>query len=150
VPVCASLILIEINFYWFNGKDSYIRILKDNQRSIAYNRQIGYELCPGQDNVENQLYIMTRANFEKKTRKILKAALKISGGDPNLYIVMEKNDYKTGLAQAYEKFFENYPLKVGRKTDIDGNTVFYYNMEIEKPEKPGLLDPGIEITPIIY
>jgi len=150
VPVCASLILIEINLYWFNGKDSYIRILRDNYRSVNYNRQLGYVLCPGQEQVDNQLYVMTRKNFEIKTRKIIRAALRLSGGDSNLYIIMEKTDYNSGLAQAYENFFRNYPLKVDKKTDERGNTVFYYDMGIQDPVRPGKLDPGIEITPIIY
>lgn len=54
------------------------RTLKDNRRAIRFNTSLGYELQPGQDDVENQLYICTRESFERKTlhlRKALRAAI---------------------------------------------------------------------------
>lgn len=34
----------------------YCHILRSNKRAIRFNKYLGYQLCPGQENLENQLY----------------------------------------------------------------------------------------------
>ena len=131
VPVFASLMLLETSFFFLGGKESFIRILKDNVKSISYNKQLGYELCPGQEEVENQQYILTRENFIKKTLKLRKAALRLSG-DPNLYVVWEPHDYETGMAQESEELFSKSELDIRDKWE-DGCHYFYYPVDPENP-----------------
>ncbi|MBT3207653.1 MAG: GNAT family N-acetyltransferase [Bacteroidetes bacterium] len=144
-PVLASLILIEMNFYFLNGKESYIRILKENEKAISYNKSIGYQLCENQEDIDNQLYVMTRETFEEKTKKIRKAALRISGNDPNFYLVWEPHDYESGIAKDSEKIVKNYPIEVKSKwenncrifyitTDVNNLSIISSDVEIETPK----------------
>lgn len=132
VPVFASLILLEMSFLFLGGKDSFIRILKDNESSIKYNKQLGYELCPGQENVENQQYVLTRENFINSTYKIRKAALRISG-DPNIYVVWEPHDYETGMAQESEEISAESPVPSQDKWE-DGCHIFWTFVDVEDPK----------------
>ncbi|MCF8338485.1 MAG: GNAT family N-acetyltransferase [Bacteroidales bacterium] len=128
VPLLASLTLIEVNFYLLGGKESYIRTLRDNEEAIAYNKSLGYKLCEGQENVENQLYVLTRENYEQKTRKIRKAASRFTDSDyPNGYVLFEPHDYDLGIAQKFEKVVEKgeLPVEVKIKETPEGK-VFYY------------------------
>ncbi|MCF8308796.1 MAG: GNAT family N-acetyltransferase [Bacteroidales bacterium] len=128
VPLLASLTLIELNFYLLGGKESYIRTLRDNKEAIAYNKSLGYELCEGQENVENQLYVLTRENFEKKTRKIRKAASRFTDADyPNGSVMFEPHDYELGIAQEFEKIVQKGELPVDVKIrETPEGKVFYY------------------------
>ena len=146
VPVLCSLILLETNFFFLGGKESYIRILKDNAASISYNTQLGYELCPKQEEVENQQYVLTRARFIEKTLKLRKAALKLSG-DPNLYVVWEPHDYETGMAQESEELFSKSELDIREKWENDCH-YYYYPVD---PENPPIRDVDPEgQTPYRY
>ncbi len=99
VPVWASLCLLETDFFIFNATRSYIRTLRDNPRAITLNTHLGYELMPGQEEVYNQRYTMTREDFEKKARKIVKAAsLLVDARDRQHVIVYDHDDFKSGLA----------------------------------------------------
>jgi len=132
-PVLASLILIEMNFYFLNGKESYIRILKDNLKSISYNKSIGYELCENQENIENQLYVLTRESFERKTKKIRKAALRISGNDPYFYLIWEPLDFESGIAQNSERIVKDYPIEIPSKFE-NGCRIYYYKTDVDNME----------------
>ena len=70
VPILAILILAELGII-IGGLTAYARILKTNTRAIKYNKLIGFELCDGQEDVENQLYILPGGNFERKAKKLL-------------------------------------------------------------------------------
>lgn len=74
-PVFASLCLINAIFYVmkFSNK-SFIRIMRNNLRAIQYNRSMGYTLIPGQEDVKNQWYVLTKEDYEIKSSKLNKAA----------------------------------------------------------------------------
>jgi len=74
-PVFASLCLINAIFYVmkFSNK-SFIRIMRNNSRAIKYNRSMGYTLIPGQDEIKNQWYVLTKEDYEIKSSKLNKAA----------------------------------------------------------------------------
>lgn len=131
IPVFASLILLEMSFFFLGGKESYIRILKNNKASIKYNTQLGYKLCPNQEDVENQQYILTRENFVAKTYKIRKAAQKISG-DPNMYVVWEPHDYETGMAQESEELFRLGGNVFSDKWE-DNCHIYWKSIDVDKP-----------------
>ncbi len=126
IPVLASLMLIEISMFLLDGRESYIRILNDNHESINYNTSIGYELCEGQEELENQLYVMTKESFEQKTAKIRKAARRLCEKEyPNGYIILEPQDYETGIAQEHLKLINNHRIKSHFK-EVKEGTLFYY------------------------
>jgi|AntRauTorckE6833_2_1112554.scaffolds.fasta_scaffold02416_4 RimJ/RimL family protein N-acetyltransferase len=128
IPLFASLTLIEINFYILGGKESYIRTLRNNQTAIDYNKALGYELCEGQEEVENQLYVLTPGSFENKTRKIRKAASRYNAKPyPNGYVLFEAHDYEQGIAQRFEEIINGgkLPVEVQRSETSEG-VIFYY------------------------
>lgn len=106
MPVLASLVLLEMGFYYLNWNRSYIHVMNTNFDAIGYVLQVGYELCEGQENEENQLYYLTRDNFEKRSRNIRKAArafLDVESGEG--YLLLEPRDYESGLARRIEQYF---------------------------------------------
>lgn len=85
VPVLATLCLLNFVFDALKLCDrSHARILRNNHRAIEYNKLIGYELLPGQENSENQLYELTLANYKKKGRRLNHAAALLSKGKSKL------------------------------------------------------------------
>lgn len=86
VPSLASLILLDFQMAIMRGEVSHIRILKDNKRAIAYNKLIGYKLMPGQDNVENQQYVLYRRDFLAKAPALRRSAAIITGIDGPMVI----------------------------------------------------------------
>jgi RimJ/RimL family protein N-acetyltransferase len=103
VPAIVSLISTNFSFKIMNCETLYARTLKTNKHAIKYNLTLGYELCEGQEEVENQLYKLTWAKFRKVAKK-LRRVLEIYGSDKQEgRIVVEPHDYEQG----YGKFFDN-------------------------------------------
>ena len=126
VPIYASLLLIELGFYVLNGQKNYIRILKNNKRAQEFSRSLGYELCDGQENVENQLYVLTKENFEKKGAKVMKAVKAMVDTEKTGHMYFEKEDYESGLAQFLEEKMKSSPIlnKIKSKTTDNGKVYF--------------------------
>jgi RimJ/RimL family protein N-acetyltransferase len=112
IPIAASFILIEIGFYILNGKDSHIKVLRSNKKAINYNLKLGFVPFsddPGKDYIE---FILTRENFQKKTLKLRKAITSLhSSNDPYLYLILDPEDYKSGLAGSIEKVIDGLPAE---------------------------------------
>lgn len=129
IPLLASLMLLEVNFYILGGKISYIRTLRDNKEAIAYNKSLGYLLCEGQEEVQNQKYYLTPESFEAKTAKIRKAASRLTGGEySNGYVLFEPVDYELGIAQKLEEKVSQLcsPVNIKTKKTEDGR-IYYYS-----------------------
>ncbi len=96
VPTLASLVLLEFCFLSLNIFDlSFIRIRKDNLNAVSYNKALGYILIPGQENNDNQIYVLTKRKFIMHAAKLMKGAeiltgvkgqLKLSGQKSNINI----------------------------------------------------------------
>lgn len=69
VPLFASLLLTDLSFV-MGMERTYIKVLRDNPRAIAFVTQIGYALLPGQEEVYNQHYVLTEAAYRSKTEKL--------------------------------------------------------------------------------
>ncbi len=125
IPVLTSLCLIEMAFYILQWKKSFIKILKTNHKAIEYNINLGYVLCDNQENIDNQLYVLTKQSFEQKADKLRKTALKISGNDPTAYLILEEIDYINGIGQKIEKIIHSSKLPIKHKM-VNKEKVFYY------------------------
>lgn len=68
-PLAASLLLTDTSLL-LGLKHTYIKVLRDNPAAISYNRQLGYELLPGQDDAYNQEYVLTEENYRAKTATV--------------------------------------------------------------------------------
>lgn len=69
IPVAAVMLFIETS-YRLGLELNYVTVLRTNTHAISFNKSLGYELMPGQDNVENQQYILTEHSFFEKTRPL--------------------------------------------------------------------------------
>jgi len=91
VPVKLSMALIELSFIYCNFEYAYAHILKTNKRAIQFNKMLGYQLEPHQENNLNQLYKLTKENYLKK-RKILIRGLKDLYNVPKLIFAKEEQE----------------------------------------------------------
>ncbi|MBK7214383.1 MAG: GNAT family N-acetyltransferase [Bacteroidales bacterium] len=118
IPILASLVLLDMGFYYLDWRISYVHVMRDNPAAIVYTKQIGYQLADGQENEENQLYFLTKENFEKQGRNIRRAARAFEDSkDSQGYLLLEPQDYQSGLAQRIEGYFRDASI-VLEYTDI--------------------------------
>jgi RimJ/RimL family protein N-acetyltransferase len=109
VPYFISIAGIELNFHFLNWNKQYAHILRSNPNAARYNVAIGYRLCAGQEEAEIQLYEMTRESYEACSSKISKAVRILATDDILPKIVLEEDDYKSGLAAFIEPLLINRP-----------------------------------------
>lgn len=125
VPVLASLCLLEVGFYYLDWNTSNIKVLRDNPKAIEYVNSLGYALCDGQENIENQRYYLTRELFETKGKKIQQAArafLEEESGDG--YLLLEPEDYESGIAQRLENYFLENKIYLHRR-GVKGSRMYF-------------------------
>ncbi|MDQ3110038.1 MAG: GNAT family N-acetyltransferase [Bacteroidota bacterium] len=77
-PLAASLLLTEVSFL-LGMERTYIKVMRDNPRAISYNLNLGYEILPGQENVENQKYVLTKENYFLKAGRFRKSFVRMFG-----------------------------------------------------------------------
>jgi UDP-4-amino-4,6-dideoxy-N-acetyl-beta-L-altrosamine N-acetyltransferase len=75
-----NFMLLKVSF---SGR-SRIRILRNNERAIQYNKLLGYKLLPGQEEVENQLYELDITDYNMHGHKLNKVAAILADGDSEL------------------------------------------------------------------
>ncbi|MFN3918442.1 MAG: GNAT family N-acetyltransferase [Flavobacteriales bacterium] len=91
--VLASLCLINFIFFRLNiSNKSYIQILKNNKKSIHYNKTLGYSLVPGQEKIKNKWYILTKEDYLKKASTLNEVAKKLSADYDLPRVYGEKSD----------------------------------------------------------
>lgn len=113
IPMLASMVLLDVGFYYLQWRTSYIHVMRDNPSAIDYTTRLGYTLCEGQQNEQNQLYCLTRDLFEQATIKIRKAARAfIDDESKDGYLLLEPRDYDSGLAQQIEKYFDDNQIRM--------------------------------------
>ena len=99
VPVWASLCILETSYFILGASTSKIKTIKDNERAKKLNLHLGYELLPGQEEVYNQVYLMTAESFRLHASRLMKAARLLAGDDPEgHYVFFDREDIQTGLA----------------------------------------------------
>lgn len=96
VPAFVSILFAELMIRILR-LTIYAHIMKTNDRAIRYNLQLGFELCPDQENIENQKYILTPEKYLEKSAKLRKAFYLLMEKSPYILLV-EKEDFDTGIA----------------------------------------------------
>lgn len=83
--VFASLCLLNFMFEKLGvSQVSRVRVLKNNERAIQYNKLLGYKLMPGQEEIENQLYELHISDYKTIGGKLNKTATLLSDGNSEL------------------------------------------------------------------
>jgi len=129
IPILVSLCGIDATFFFLRWNKSFARMLKGNKNVIDFNTALGYELCDNQENIENQLYVMTRERFLKKSPKIRKAAKVISGNNDHMVLIVTEDDLKMGVGQKFLAGLKNSGLPYSVQETKDG-TVYTTKEEI--------------------
>lgn len=93
IPILAVLTFGELGVVTFE-LIATAHILKTNQRAKRYNKLIGFKLAEGQEDIENQLYIMTKQSYMKKAMFIRKAFFKLMGKSETI-LTFEEHDIKS-------------------------------------------------------
>ncbi len=104
IPLLGFMFLADIGILRLN-LTGHCHILKSNKRAQRFNKQIGFELCEGQENVENQKYRLTRESYRKKTDVFRKSILKDIDKEP-IRVIFEEHDRKDGFAEFLESQFD--------------------------------------------
>lgn len=99
VPVWASLCLLETSYFILGAGKSVIKTLSDNERAKKLNTHLGYVLQPGQEEVYNQVYVLTASSFKLQAARLIKAARLLAGDDPwGHRVFFDRDDIRSGLA----------------------------------------------------
>jgi RimJ/RimL family protein N-acetyltransferase len=98
-------------------------IMKTNDRAIRYNLQLGFELCPGQEDVENQLYVLTPERYLQKSAKLRKAFYILMDKSPYV-ILIEPDDIRTGIASRLQERIDKTMVTGMEETEAGRRVVF--------------------------
>ena len=101
VPVCVSLLKTDTNFHLIRNKYAFIKILSDNERTIAFNTQLGYKLCEGQEGKYNQLYRLTLEDYELKAARFKKMLEIYYQTKYEVQFYLDKSDVESGYVAYY-------------------------------------------------
>jgi RimJ/RimL family protein N-acetyltransferase len=132
VPYLVSVAGIETTFNFLGWNKQVAHILRSNTNAIQFNRQLGYQLCEGQEEIDHQRYEITWERFVLTAGKIRKAVRALAGNNIRTRILFEPADYESGLAQQFEELLKAYPGPIEREETREG--IWYREAE------PGLTD----------
>ncbi|MCB0401876.1 MAG: GNAT family N-acetyltransferase [Flavobacteriales bacterium] len=71
--IAASFLLTDTSVL-FGLERTYIKVLKTNKPAIAFNTSLGYRLLPGQENQENQQYVLHTQDYIR-CRNVLRSKI---------------------------------------------------------------------------
>jgi RimJ/RimL family protein N-acetyltransferase len=100
VPLAASMLLTEISFL-LGLERTYIKVMRDNTRAIAYNLNLGYEILPGQEAVENQKYVLTKENYFSKAARFRNPFVKMHGENFTILIDHPEHEAEQNIREVY-------------------------------------------------
>ncbi|HTF04407.1 MAG TPA: GNAT family N-acetyltransferase [Bacteroidia bacterium] len=101
VSLMASFVLIEITFL-LGLERTYVKILRTNERAIRFNHDLGYELLPGQENIQNQHYVLNGNIFFSRTEKVRKALVAQFGSTFEVVMDTPGDDSEQHMFSLYE------------------------------------------------
>lgn len=104
VSLQASFVLIETSFL-LGLERTFVKVLRTNPRAIRFNTDMGYVLLPGQEDVENQRYVLVKDEFFRRTEKV-RGALRTQYGDTITFTIDRAGD-ETELF--YKNLVESLP-----------------------------------------
>jgi UDP-4-amino-4,6-dideoxy-N-acetyl-beta-L-altrosamine N-acetyltransferase len=77
VPFQVVLAKYDFGFLDLGMETCFGHVLRSNTNAIRFNASLGYELKPGQENEEHQLYILTKERYLGKRELLLKKLSRI-------------------------------------------------------------------------
>lgn len=101
-PLAASMLLTEVSFL-IGMERTYIKVLRDNQRAISYNENLGYEILTGQEDVINQKYVLTKENYYSKAARFRKTFVRMFGENFNMVLNHASHEAEKNIREIYSK-----------------------------------------------
>ncbi len=120
LPAIVSVLTTEIPFTWFDWNVGYAHVLQSNKQTQAFIRQLGYELSPGQESVENQEYRITRENYLRKSARLKKAIFALTGEEAPGILVIEKEDEGSDAVAFFEEKAKTSKALIGCRETPEG------------------------------
>jgi RimJ/RimL family protein N-acetyltransferase len=103
VTSIVSYMTTEILFGLFNWKVARAHVLKENKPIQSFVRQLGYELSPGQEEINNQEYFLTREKFGQMAPRIRKAIHALANDISPGRFVVEPVDFNNDVVLFFEE-----------------------------------------------
>lgn len=125
VSAIVSFLTTEFLFKLFNWKAVHAHVLKGNQPVQAFVRQLGYELSPGQEEVENQEYSLSREKFEKLAPRIKKAIHTLAGDQSAGKCIIEPCDDQDELVIFLEELAKKNMRTLKTEITEEGRVYFF-------------------------
>ena len=105
VPLAAALMLTELSFL-LGLERTFVKILSTNLRAIAFNKNIGYEIIPKQENNYNQRYVLTKEKYFEKAQRFRMPYIKQHGAFFNIQIENVKDESEANIISIYSELSE--------------------------------------------
>ncbi len=105
IPLAAALMLTELSFL-LGLERTFVKILSTNLRAIAFNKNIGYELIPEQENNYNQRYVLTKEKYFEKAQRFRMPYIKQHGAFFNIQIENVKDESEANIISIYSELSE--------------------------------------------
>lgn len=99
LPIRATLSFADFAYLFIKIKKCYISVLKSNKKSKDLNTTFGYQLVEGEEDKENQKYVVEGEVFLDNTLYFKKHYKKVYKKQPS--ILFEKEDFENGWADFY-------------------------------------------------
>lgn len=103
IPAIVAIMTMEFGFRLFGAFKGYARVLKTNKAVQNMIRSTGYERCDGQEDVENQLYEITREKFLKKAGKLIRAMYTVTGNEEGMTLTIFREDFTNEIVMKWEE-----------------------------------------------
>jgi RimJ/RimL family protein N-acetyltransferase len=124
LPAIISYITTEIIFRMFEWSEGFAHVLKENTSVQQFVKLLGYELLPGQEEVNNQKYRITRETFEAKGEKIRKAISVLTGNDEKGVLLIRASSFNDPVVLGWENVVKTSKFILRTETTPEGR--FYY------------------------
>ncbi len=125
VPAIVSIMITDMLIRLFGWDRIAAHILKTNERAIQYNLSLGYRLSEGQENIENQEYILTAEAFQQRTSKLQKALNRFYPGNELSQFVLDPDDFENGMALQVQPLIDRVQIGI-RKEKVNDQVFFYF------------------------
>ena len=102
IPLLSSILLTDISFL-IGMERTFVKIMRTNTNAIQFNKQLGYELLPDQEENENQQYVLTKENYFTKTARLRKTLQKLSTKKYSIRITDKEHIASKKLIDQYNR-----------------------------------------------
>ncbi len=112
LPGIVMIMTMESGFKMFGLDRIFAHILKTNSAVKSMILSFGFEISPDQENKKNQLYFITKENFEEKAIKLVKAMSVLTGNQETGKIIVDRNEMSDKVVQDWEKVIRKNAMAI--------------------------------------